>query len=92
MEKFRLLKILDYITATDRCIQENVITHRELSCFCKSCITCEGVCQNEHLIGKWIVSNLQNRQRRGQNLHINDRADDDGEANGNGDGGEADCW
>jgi len=47
-----------------RCIQQKVITHRERSCFCMPCITSDGLCENEKIVGKWIVSTLEKRARR----------------------------
>ncbi|VDI13633.1 Hypothetical predicted protein [Mytilus galloprovincialis] len=66
-----------------RCIQEGIVTHRERSCFCESCITSQGKCENEDLLGKWIVSNLkkrvvQRRNVRARTTKIDDNMEEDG--------------
>ncbi|CAG2253835.1 unnamed protein product [Mytilus edulis] len=48
----------------DRWGIKKVITHRERSCFCMPCITLDGICENEKIVGKWIVSTLEKRARR----------------------------
>ena len=47
-----------------RCIQQNVITHRKRSCVCIPCITSEGICEYEKIVGKWVVTNLEKISRR----------------------------
>ncbi|VDI71681.1 Hypothetical predicted protein [Mytilus galloprovincialis] len=46
---------------------------RERSCFCMPCITLDGICENEKIVGKWIVSTLEKRARR---LRPNDYAEE----------------
>ncbi|VDH92328.1 Hypothetical predicted protein [Mytilus galloprovincialis] len=74
-----------------RCIQKNVITHRERSCFCMPCITLDGICENEKIVGKWIVSTLEKRARRRRPNDYAEEIDDqvdDGDQDEQIDGGQ----
>lgn len=63
-------------------LKKKVITHRERSCFCMPCITLDGICENEKIVGKWIVSTLEKRARR---RRPNDYAEEIGEQVDDGD-------